>query len=126
MGWKRIGNHSYFYRSRREGGRVVSEYLGRGELGMLTSALDRHDRQERDGRRAEEQAEREEAKRQERAVREWFEAVEVVATGAMLAAGFRKHHGQWRRARHGGDEQHAGGQAPGDDGGQAPGEDDVG
>jgi hypothetical protein len=126
MGWKRIGNHSYFYRSRRQGGRVVSDYFGRGELGTLSARLAQLDRQERDEQRAEEKAEREAAEREERAIAEWFEAVEDVATAAMLAAGFHKHHGQWRRKRDGGDEWHGGAHTPRDGGGQAPGEDDVG
>src|SRR4051812_12395459 len=108
MAWKRIGNHSYFYRSRRDGGRVTSEYVGRGESGVLSARLDQLDRRER----AEEKAEGEEAEREERAIRDWFEAVEAVATGAMLAAGFHKHHGQWRRTRHGGDGRHGRAQAP--------------
>jgi len=99
MGWKRIGNHSYFYRSRRQGGRVVSEYVGRGNLGALCARLDQLDRQERDGRRAEGKAASEAAGQEERAIRRWFGAVEAVAAGAMLAAGFHKHHGQWRRWR---------------------------
>jgi hypothetical protein len=122
MGWKRIGNHSYFYRSRREGGRVVSDYCGRGELGTLTALLIQLDRQEREEERAELAA----AEREERAIRRWFEAVEAVATGAMLAAGFHKHRRQWRRKRDGGGERHGGARVPRDGGGQAPGEDDVG
>ena len=101
MGWKRIGNHSYLYRSRREGGRIVSEYVGRGEDAALIDRMERIDRQRREDKRADERAERETVGREERAIRDWFEAVEVMATGAMLAAGFHKHHGQWRRTRHG-------------------------
>jgi hypothetical protein len=112
MGWKRTGNHSYFYRSRREGGRVVSEYIGRGEVTSLCTQLDQIDRQERDERRAEEQAEREAAEREEREIAAWFDGIEAVAVGAMLAAGFHKHHGQRRRRRNGGDERRGGGQTP--------------
>src|SRR5262245_35932711 len=100
MGWKRIGNHAYLYRSRREGGRVISEYLGRGADAALIARLDDIERQKREDRRIDERAAREAAGREERAIREWFEAVEVVATAALLAAGYHKHHGQWRRKRH--------------------------
>lgn len=99
MGWKRIGNHSYLYRSRRDAGRVVSEYVGRGETATLIGTIDQIERQERDEQRADEKAEHVAAEREERAFREWFETVEAVATGAMLTAGFHKHHGQWRRTR---------------------------
>ena len=75
MGWKRIGDHSYFYRSRREGGRL-SRILG-GEIGALCACLAEFDVQEREEQRAEERAEREAAEREERAIREWFDTVEV-------------------------------------------------
>jgi hypothetical protein len=52
--------------------------------------------------------------------------VEALADGAMLAAGFHKHRGQWRRRRHGGGERHDGGQDPRDGGSQAPCEADLG
>jgi hypothetical protein len=126
MGWKQIGNHRYFYLSKREGDRVVSEYVGRSEAGGLMAHIKQLDRVERDERRAEEQAEREAAEREEREIAAWFDGIEAVATGAMLAAGFHKHHGQWRRRRDGGDERRDGGQTPHDGGGQTPGEDDLG
>ena len=126
MGWKRIGNHLYYYRSRRVGGQVTTEYVGRGELGALFAQLDELDRQDRLARQAERQDERDEAEDEERADREWFDAIETVATGAMLAAGYRKHHGQWRRERNGDDERHDGAQAPRDGGAQDSREDDVG
>jgi hypothetical protein len=36
---------------------------------------------------------------EERAVAEWFDGVQAVADAAMLAAGYHKHKGQWRRKR---------------------------
>jgi hypothetical protein len=43
MGWEKRGEKSYYYRKKREGGRVVSEYLGRGESAVLLSQFDRYD-----------------------------------------------------------------------------------
>src|SRR4051794_14067281 len=108
MGWKRIGNHSYLYRSRREGLRVLSEYLGRGETGMLIAQLDKLERQERDESREADRVERQTIEREEQRLTDWFQAVEDVAKGAMLAAGFHLHRGQWRRRRHGKDKQRGG------------------
>jgi hypothetical protein len=67
--------------------------------------MEQIDRQERDEERAERKAEREQATREDRAIREWFDAVETVATAAMLTAGFHKVHGQWRRKRYVGNER---------------------
>src|SRR5260370_35491485 len=97
MGWKQRGNRSYYYESRREGRRVVSEYRGTGEAGVLFAGIDRLMRQKRDLQWAQEKAEREEIKREEREIAAWFDGIEALATGAMLAAGFHKHHGHWRR-----------------------------
>src|SRR3954454_3977837 len=113
MAWKRIGNHSYYYRSRRVGGRVVSDYVGRGEVATLMAQVTELDRLERDERREEEQDEREAAEREEMRFAEWFAAVEDLANGALMAAGFHKHRGQWRRRRHGEGEPGDGGRCPG-------------
>jgi hypothetical protein len=53
----------------------------------------------RHDRRALEQAERKPAERDEKKLAARFDGIEVIANGAMLAAGFYKHHGQWRRRR---------------------------
>jgi hypothetical protein len=126
MGWKQIGNHCYYYRSKREGGRVVSEYVGRGELAALTAQVEQIDRHNREEQRAEEQDEREADEREEREFAAWFDGIETLATGAMLAAGFHKHHGQWRRRRHGRDGHSDDGRHSSDLGGQAPGENELG
>ena len=125
MGWKQIGSNRYFYRSRREGGKVVSEYFGQGDSGRLMAEILRFETIERMARRREEKDEREEAAEEDRGIAEWFERVEAVATGAMLAAGFHKHHGQWRRKRHDGIDND-GDEPTGDGGGETPGQDDLG
>ena len=57
------------------------------------------DRAEREAERNKRQAEREEIRAEEKAVAEWFDDVQAVADAAMIAAGFHKHKGQWRRKR---------------------------
>src|SRR5262245_33195743 len=101
MGWKRVGNHSYLYRSRREGGRIVTEYWVRGETAALLVRMLESDRTDRLARQAEWKEEREAIERGERAIRTWLDAIEVIATGAMLATGYRTHRGEWRRERQG-------------------------
>jgi hypothetical protein len=118
MPWKQIGKHSYYYRSRREHGRVVSEYIGRGKVGSLLAQLSEIERLQAEEKRAEQKAEREGAEQEERSIRAWFDSIEIVADGVMLAAGFHKHHGQWRRKRDG--------ETSRDDRAEAPREDDLG
>ena len=37
----------YYYRKKRDGNRVISEYLGKGEMALLFSQLDKMEREER-------------------------------------------------------------------------------
>ena len=100
MGWKYINGRPYYYRSRREAGRVVTTYCGNLEDGRLFAALDAEDRRKRQAAREEEWAERRRADEEEKDFASWFARVESVAESAMIAAGYHKHHrSQWRRRR---------------------------
>ena len=99
MGWKTINGRRYYYKSERDGGRVKTTYFGAGESGLLISLLELEDRAEREAERDKRQAEKEEFETEEKAVTDWFDDVQAVADAAMLAAGFHKHKGQWRRKR---------------------------
>jgi hypothetical protein len=99
MGWKRINGRSYFYKSKRHGGRVKSVYFGRGESDALMAEIMGIERLERVIEREQNREEREVADTEERAITEWFDRGQLVANLAMLAAGFHKHKGQWRRKR---------------------------
>ena len=55
------------------------------------------ERAEREAERDERRAESEESRAEEKAVADWFDDVQAVADAAMIAAGFHKHKGQWRR-----------------------------
>jgi hypothetical protein len=65
----------------------------------LISRFEAMERAEREAERDERRAEREEFATEESAVADWFDDVQAVADAAMLAAGFHKHKGQWRRKR---------------------------
>jgi hypothetical protein len=100
MGWKTINGRSYYYRPKREGGRVVTEYVGGGEAASLIAQFETADRDRRDMQRHDERAERERMDAEDRAFAEWFQGVEVVANAAIEAAGFHRHHrGEWRKRR---------------------------
>jgi hypothetical protein len=99
MGWKTINGRRYFYKLEREGDRIRSTYCGAGESGSLMAAWVTLERLERAAEREREREEREESDTEERVVATWFADVQAVADVAMLAAGFHKHKGQWRRRR---------------------------
>lgn len=39
MGWEQRGNNSYYYKKERDGSRVKSVYVGRGEIAHMLSKL---------------------------------------------------------------------------------------
>jgi hypothetical protein len=99
MGWKTINGRRYFYKSEREGGRVRSVYFGAGESGSLMAEWIEFERLERAAEREREREDREESDAEDRAISGWFDDVQVAADAAMVAGGFHKHKGQWRRRR---------------------------
>jgi len=54
---------------------------------------------EKEEKRKQRRAEREESALEEISVGDWFDGIQAEADAAMIAAGFRKHKGQWRRKR---------------------------
>jgi hypothetical protein len=99
MGWKTIDGRRYYCKSERERGRVKTTYFGAGESGLLISLLEAEDRAEKEEKRKQRRAEREESLAEEKAVANWFDAIQAEADAAMIAAGFHRHRGQWRRKR---------------------------
>lgn len=103
MAWEtRRGRGRYYTRSRREGGRVVREYVGTGPLAELTAQVDALARGERERRRAAEAGRREQHRELEAALQELCEGADALARAALLLAGYRQHNrGEWRRKRGG-------------------------
>ena len=84
MGWKTINGRSYYYRSRREGGRVRTEYIGPAGQAELFALLDAEDRERREAERERERAEREAVERlrdlsQRRSTLRWDDRLGVIA-----------------------------------------------
>jgi hypothetical protein len=100
MGLERRGTRTYYYEKARRGGRVVSRYVGGGELAILAREVDRLLRQERDSEWLDEAIRVEDIEAGDRLARAYFDAVEAVARAAVEAAGYRRHNpGEWRKRR---------------------------
>jgi hypothetical protein len=89
----------YYTRSRREGDRVVREYIGAGPLAEKAAVLDDREKRWREEEAAVEREERERLDALDEPVEELFEAVEVLTSAALLAAGYHKHKREWRKRR---------------------------
>src|SRR5262245_54870185 len=98
MGWKRIGNREYYYRSERRDGRVVSIYMP-GQIGGLHAGLVADQRRLRNLERQAMQATMDWAESSEGAARGWLAKVHAFVGMVMVAAGFHQHKRQWRRKR---------------------------
>jgi hypothetical protein len=101
MGWESRGNRLYYYRKRREGQRVVSEYLGTGMTASLIAELDNEDYLERAYNATEWKKQRNEQKGLERNLDNVQESINSVVRAVMLTSGYHAHKGQWRKIRHG-------------------------
>lgn len=93
MGWEKRGNEFYYYRKVRKGGRVRSEYMGRGVYAQLCAKLIENGQLEREALRSEQQAEKEIDRQLETA----GAAVSALTGAALHAAGYHRHKGQWRK-----------------------------
>jgi hypothetical protein len=98
MGWEtRERGGSYYTRSRWEGGRVIREYIGGGMLGRLAAQLDELDRQQREEEAAYWREEQERLEQNTAFVGELEEAAQILSQAHLIAAGFHKRRGEWRR-----------------------------
>jgi hypothetical protein len=90
----------YYTRSRKEGGRVIREYVGGGILGELTAQMDALERERRQEQTTCWKEEQEELDALEAPVEEISEASDLLVRAALLASGYHQHNrGEWRLRR---------------------------
>ena len=99
MGWEKRGNGWYYYRKRRAGRQVLSEYVGGGKRGEIAASLDAATREAREAHEERQRKERQTIIKIEEAGSAVGEAIRDVATAWLVAAGYHKHKGEWRRRR---------------------------
>jgi len=100
MAWeKRSGNRYYYQSERTEDGRVVKKYIGAGEIAELIAHADDTRRRAREARRAQEREELERMEALAAPVLEVDEAADILARAHLLAGGYHRHKGEWRRGR---------------------------
>jgi hypothetical protein len=96
-----VGWHGpYYYRSRREGSRVVREYLGTGRVAELAAQMHAIKRADREAEKADREAEKAELAALEGDIEALIEKTDLLTRAALLAAGFHQHkRGEWRKKR---------------------------
>ena len=99
MAWETRNGRSYYYRSVRCGDEVHKVYVGSGELARIAHERDVISRAAEEHRRQEERRELERLEALCAPVLELSEAAEILTRAHLIARGFRRHKGEWRRAR---------------------------
>jgi hypothetical protein len=101
MGWEERTGRRYYYRKRRQGGRVVSEYVGSGFLAELAAGMDETDRERKDLQRQAQQQLRAMSEELREQMAQLDDYTQTLTRAALLLAGFHPHKGQWRKRRNG-------------------------
>ncbi len=97
MPWDKRG---YYYRKKRIGARVVSEYIGRGFMANLEAGLDQTERDARECDRRELQAQRAKDAQLEAEISAADELISAAMREVLEASGYHQHaRGQWRKRR---------------------------
>jgi hypothetical protein len=99
MGWERRGNREYYYRATRVGGRVVKEYVP-PLVAEAAALMDQGRREQRAAAAAAMKDARDELAALDAELAPLCELADALARGALLAAGYHRHHrGPWRKRR---------------------------
>ena len=101
MGFETRRGNLYYYRKRRDGSRVVSEYVGVGHVAALCSQLDDAERAEGEAKRAALRGEREAGEALDELLDAIGAALRTAAGLEMIAAGCHNRKGEWRVIRGG-------------------------
>lgn len=96
MSWERRGDRYYYYRKRRRGQHVASEYVGAGELARTAAALDALLRERRQAQRRQWASMR----ALDAQLDEVCHLIRALTWGLLLATGHHTHKGQWRKKHH--------------------------
>jgi hypothetical protein len=99
MTLERRDSRPYYYRSVRDGDKVRKVYVGAGEKARVSHE---EDVLRRTGRKARLEREKEDLERLEALaapILEVCEAAEILARAHLVAAGYHRHKGEYRRAR---------------------------
>jgi hypothetical protein len=100
VAWEKRSGNLYYYQSERgEEGRVVKKYIGAGEIAELVAHADETRRQARETKQAREREELERMETLAAPVLEIDEAADILARAHLIANGYHRHKGVWRRGR---------------------------
>lgn len=99
MGWEQRGNHSYYYRKERDGSRVKSIYVGRGELARLDALMLKMQQEDQKAERMRRIKELNALSPIDSNIHALSRLVSTLTEAVLIDAGFHQHKRQWRKRR---------------------------
>ncbi len=99
MGWENRGNGRYYYRKKRIGSKVVSEYVGTGLIGEIAEEFDKSESEERILRHKEEKKEIRCTAEINNIVKKIENEIKLLTKAFLILKGFHTHKGEWRKKR---------------------------
>lgn len=90
---------AYYYRKKRYGNRVVSEYIGSGKTALLIAWLDKLEQKEKELKKEEFNNERLLGKEADKVLKDLETKLNELFTTVALASGYHKSKRQWRKKR---------------------------
>lgn len=91
MTWEKRRGKRYLYRKRRQGKRVISEYIGRGETAALIARLEALKRQEREDTRRAQRQQRQAMAALDDLVQEAEELAHALTQAVLITHGYHTH-----------------------------------
>jgi hypothetical protein len=100
MAWEDRNGNMYYYRKRREGNRVLSEYVGNDLSAQLASEQDHLDRHALRYTQTKWRQQMHEFEELEVDIDHLTEVLHQLVRATLLTSGYHPHKGQWRKRRH--------------------------
>ena len=91
----------YYYKKRRVGSKVISEYQGGGEIVPILQHIEARERAEKEAERERQRIERMSMAEIDKQIDEFSRMVDTLMEAELIARGFHQHKRQWRRSRNG-------------------------
>lgn len=101
MGWEYRGNRKYYYRKRRVGKKVLSEYIGAGPEAEKIVQEDERVKSQRNNERLAWKRRQAEIRTIDDALDSIERLTRTIINSHLLLAGYHTHRGEWRKKRHG-------------------------
>jgi len=101
MGWEQRSNSQYFYKKERDGSKVKSVYVGRGEIAHMVASIQSSSSLIERFARSMKSPEALKQAKAEAELDQLADRICVLTEAVLLAAGFHTHKRQWRKMRNG-------------------------